>query len=207
MNKKLKKYIGSLTVLIVFLSITLLTILGLEMMFYFYLLVLGLILGYYILKGTKFFKFSYLLFTSFFWETGTIILISGVIAMFSIPLNLFILFLPILLIVPLLILYPISIEKTLFLFDKWELLLALFLIFSSISSPLFLLFLILLLKYRFVYFFIIALLILAGVLLIYGFSVLDMISIFIIGPLVAISFGCGVYKGVPDKFYFLGYKG
>ena len=45
------------------------------------------------------------------------------------------------------------------------------------------------------------LLLIAGILLIQGFSLKDVNSVFVIGPFVFVSFGLGVYAGVFRKLF------
>jgi hypothetical protein len=141
MNRKIKEQL-SLIISTHLLSIVCFLVLGasgvlmlfsIEYSFYLYLFFLGCILGYYILKNTKFFQLWVILTASFFWSTSLLILLSGVLAMLSIPIMGWVLYIPILLSIPLFVFYPITIKDLRIRPETDGIILLLFTILSLIS--------------------------------------------------------------------------
>ena len=103
-----QKYSLSILSISLILIVNLLVFLKIPGAFYLYLFILGIILSYYILKETDFFKLWVMLLTSFFWSSALLILLSGLLAIVSIPIRTWILYIPSLLLFFLLVKKPIS---------------------------------------------------------------------------------------------------
>ena len=101
--------------------------------FYVYLVINGMILACYVLKGTANFKFPVVLFSSIFWSSGLIIAISGFFALISIPIQPWILWLPFGIILFLYFSTPIRFERSFIKVDPFEWLLLFFLFVSLIA--------------------------------------------------------------------------
>jgi hypothetical protein len=109
MKEVLKK--SSTWIIVSSLLVGVLTHMGIPYFFYFYLLFVGFFLGYYILEETKFNKISLLFLSSFFWSSCLLILFSGVVALLSIPISLWMLWVPVLLLSLLVFLKPPELKK------------------------------------------------------------------------------------------------
>lgn len=131
-RKPIKKYLYSIFSLCFLSLVSALAFLGLHGMFYLYLFILGIFLGYYVLLDTKYHKIFYIFLSSLFWSSGLLILLAGLLALFSVKLGSYLIFLPFLFLIPLSIFRPITFSKKFFSFDKW----AYFLIFLSLLSVL-----------------------------------------------------------------------
>lgn len=119
----------------IFLSfISLLTIIliesGVKGSFYFYLLINGMILACYGLKGTASFKLPIVLFSSIFWSSGLLIGISGIFALISIPVKPWILWVPFGIILFLLFSKPMRFDGSFFKVERFEWILLFFLLVS-----------------------------------------------------------------------------
>lgn len=79
--------------------------------FYFYLLFVGLFLAYYVLRDTKFNRISILFLSSFFWSSCLLIFLTGLIALLSIPVSLWMLWIPLLLLSVLVFFKPPEFKK------------------------------------------------------------------------------------------------
>jgi hypothetical protein len=104
------RYFLSVLALLLLFLINLIFLFRVQHVFYVYLFILGIILAYYILKKTKFFKSWIIITTSVFWSSALLILLAGLLAILSIPIQEWLLFIPSILLVPLLIFFPINIK-------------------------------------------------------------------------------------------------
>ncbi len=129
----LKRYSFSiLSFLLLGISILLL-ILKVSGSFYFYLFGLGCVLACYVLKNSKAFNLWTIITTSIFWSSALLILFAGLLSIASIQIKEWILFVPIVLIVPLLFISPISLEGLLLKPNVESLLLLSFSLISLVS--------------------------------------------------------------------------
>jgi len=109
-GKNSRKYILTILSFVVLTLLCFLVFFGVRNAFYMYLFFLGFLLGYYILRGTKFFSLWIIIVTSIFWSSASLILLSGILAIFAIPIREWIIYIPSLLLIFFLIKYPIDIE-------------------------------------------------------------------------------------------------
>ena len=114
MNKKIglpfKTNIFTVIPIFLLILVNLLIAFNVKSSFYVYLVVVGLILGFYVLRRTKFFSLWIISVTSIFWGSALLVTISGILAVFSIPIREWVLYIPSLVLIPLLIKYPIDIK-------------------------------------------------------------------------------------------------
>ena len=129
-NKSLRT--GIFLSLISFLSIVLIE-LGLKGTFYVYLVINGIILACFGLKGTAIFKLPAVMFTSIFWSSGLIIGISGFFALISIPIEPWLLWIPFGIVLFLSVFKPMRFERSFFKIDRFEWILLFFLFVSLIA--------------------------------------------------------------------------
>lgn len=127
------KYKQSLIVFLLLLLITALMSLKVPGVFYIYVFILGLIGAYFVFKHSDHAHASLIFLTSFFWGSGLIILLSSIFAIVSIPIRSYILWIPVLLLIPLLWLRPVNFSTIIVKPDKWEILLLVFAFASVIS--------------------------------------------------------------------------
>jgi hypothetical protein len=109
MKELLKKtYIWSIASLLL---VGVLTHMRIPYFFYFYLLVIGFFLAYYILKETKFNRISLLLLSSFLWSTCLLVSFIGLVALLSVPISLWMLWIPLFFLSLLIFLNPPEFKK------------------------------------------------------------------------------------------------
>lgn len=132
----MNKYKQSLIIFSSLLIVTTLMTLKVPGFFYIYLLVLGAIIAFCVLKNSDQARLTYIVLSAFIWGSGAVILLSSFFAFFSIPIRLYILWLPVLLLIPLLWLRPVNLSKLFIKPDKWEVLLLVFAVASVLSHVL-----------------------------------------------------------------------
>ncbi len=104
--------------------------------FYFYILFVGFFLAYYILKDTKFNRISILFLSSFFWSSCLLISLTGLVALSSIPVSLWMLWIPLVFLGILVFFNPPEFKKIEMKFEVVDILL-LILGFVSVYSRVF----------------------------------------------------------------------
>lgn len=82
------------------------TCIGIPFFFYFYLFFTGLIFSYYFFSKTEFNRLVFILLTSPFWSSCILVFICGILALMSVPVRLWVIWIPILILIVLVIKYP-----------------------------------------------------------------------------------------------------
>jgi len=110
--------------------VTLITYIGIPYFFYFYLFLVGVVSASYVLKETKFNTIILIFLSSFFWSSCFLISLSGLFALLSIPLGLWLIWLPVLFLLVLLITKPLDLTVIELKIEITEIILLVLAVFS-----------------------------------------------------------------------------
>jgi len=128
-----KKYRINIIILFFLLVVVLLLTLKVKGVFYIYLFSLGAISAFLITKKTASVSLVELLITALFWGSGIIILISALFALLSIPIRAYVLYTPLIFLIPLLCLKPMDFSTIRMKPDRWEISLYVLALVSIVS--------------------------------------------------------------------------